>query len=254
MRARETSTPVERVLEGRVVLVTGAAGALGQASALAAAAAGAVLVLCGRRVRPLEQLFDQILAAGGAEPAIYPIDLEGATPAQYQELVAAIADQLGRLDGLVHAAARFTGLVPHAEIDPADWLRGIQVNLHARWALTQAALPLLRQRSDAAVVLVLDDPARVGKAFWGDYGVAQFAQRGLLSQWAAEFDPGSVRVHGLVPPPLRSALRQRAYFAENPARIAGAEAAALRVVRERRCRNSAACHRCRYSRCGGANR
>lgn len=225
-----SAIPVDPGIGGRVVLVTGAAGALGRATALAAAAAGAVLVLCGRRVRPLEQLFDQIVATGGAEPAIYPIDLEGATPTDYQELVAAVGGQLGRLDALVHCAARFTGLVPHTEIDPADWLRGIQVNLHARWALTQAALPLLQQRSDAAVVLVMDDPARVGKAYWGDYGVAQFALRGLLSQWAAELENGPIRVHGMVPAPMQSALRQRAYFAENPALVAGPEATAAVIV------------------------
>lgn len=226
----ESAIPVDRSLDGRVVLVTGAAGALGRTTALAAAAAGAVVVLCGRRVRPLEQLFDQIVAVGGAEPAIYPIDLEGATPADYQQLVDAIVAQLGRLDGLVHAAAHFTGLSPHSEIEPVEWLRGMQVNLHAPWALTQAALPVLVARSDAAVVLVLDDPTRVGKAYWGGYGVAKFALRGLLSQWAAEWDNGPVRVHGLVPAPMRSALRQRAYFAENPALIAPAEAAAAAIV------------------------
>lgn len=225
-----SANPVDHDSDGRVVLITGAAGALGRATALAAAAQGAVVVLCGRGARPLEQLFDQIVASGGAEPAIYPIDLEGATPSDYRDLTTAIADQIGRLDALVHCAARFTGLTPHAEIDPTDWLRGFQVNLHARWALTQAVLPLLQQRADAAVVLVLDDPARVGKAFWGDYGVAQFAQRGLLAQWAAELENGPVRVYGVVPRPMRSALRQRAYFAENPALIAPADVTAAVIV------------------------
>ncbi|PJA43052.1 MAG: short-chain dehydrogenase, partial [Lysobacterales bacterium CG_4_9_14_3_um_filter_62_6] len=45
---------------------------------------------------------------------------------------------------------------------------------------------------------------RVGKAHWGAYGVAQFARRGLLSQWAAELDHSTLRVHGLLPQPMRT--------------------------------------------------
>lgn len=207
-------------LANRVVLVTGASGGLGGALARQSALAGATLILCGRRVRPLEKLYDEIVAAGGAQPAIYPIDLEGATPADYHELALSIEREFGRLDGLVHAAAHFTGLVAHALTPPEEWLKSIQVNLNAPVALTHACLPVLKRSEDAVVVAVLDDLDRVARAHWGAYGAAKFALRGLVSQWAAEWDNTVVRVSALVPTPMRTRLRARAYFAENPGLIA----------------------------------
>ncbi|PJA39707.1 MAG: SDR family oxidoreductase, partial [Lysobacterales bacterium CG_4_9_14_3_um_filter_62_6] len=119
-----------------MVLITGAAGGFGQATALAAALAGATVILCGRRVRPLEKIYDQIVADGGLQPAIYPIDLEGATPADYQQLAQSITEHFGKLDGLVHAAAHFGGLMAHADAPIEDWLRSLQVNLTSPQALT----------------------------------------------------------------------------------------------------------------------
>jgi NAD(P)-dependent dehydrogenase (short-subunit alcohol dehydrogenase family) len=218
------------VLADRVVLVTGASGGLGDALCKQAAKAGATLILCGRRVRPLEKLYDEIVAAGGAEPAIYPIDLEGATPADYEGLAQSIEQAFGRLDGLVHAAAYFTGLVAHAQTPPDEWLKSLQVNLNAPVALTLACLPVLNKSADAAVLIVLDDLKLVSRAHWGAYGVAKFALSGLVSQWSAEWDNTAIRVTGLVPTPMRTRLRGRAYFAENPGLIALPEATAASAV------------------------
>ena len=100
-----------RELDGRVVLVTGAHGGLGSEAALACAQAGATVVLLGRRVPKLGRMYDRITAAGG-EAALYPMDLEGASPDDYAELAARIDAAFGRLDGVLHAAAHFSGLTP----------------------------------------------------------------------------------------------------------------------------------------------
>jgi NAD(P)-dependent dehydrogenase (short-subunit alcohol dehydrogenase family) len=207
------------VLAGRVLLITGAAGGLGSQLCRQAAAQGAIVILCGRRVRPLEKLYDEIVAIGAATPAIFPIDLEGASPDDYEGLAQSVAKEFGRLDGLVHAAASFAGLISHAQTPPEEWLKSIQVNLNAPVALTQACLPLLGKSDDAALLVILDQPARVGKAHWGAYGIAKIAQHGLVTQWAEELDNSRIRVHGLVPTPMRTKLRARAYFAENPGLI-----------------------------------
>ncbi|HVV96807.1 MAG TPA: SDR family NAD(P)-dependent oxidoreductase [Rhodanobacteraceae bacterium] len=202
-------------LRGRVVLVTGATGGLGRATSLAAAASGATVVLLGRKVRALEALYDEIEKSGGAQPAVYPMDLAGATPRDHADLIAAIERECGRLDGLVHAAAHFDGLQPFDQQTPEEWFRTQQVNVTAPFQITQAALPLMRKSADAAIVFVLDDPARVGNAFWGGYGIAKHALAGLASIVHEETERSPVRTHALLPGPMRTVLRRAAYYGED---------------------------------------
>lgn len=224
--------PEAGALHERVVLVTGATGGLGRASVLACAGAGATVVLAGRKVRPLELLYDELVALGAPQPAIYPINLEGASPDDYAGLAETLRLQCGRLDGIIHAAVLFEGLKPLEQTKPADWARSLQVGLNAPFAMTQACLPLLRERPDAAIVFVLDDLTRVGKAYWGGYGVAKHGLAALASIAHEETESGPVRVHGLLPAPMRTALRRMAYFGENTLErelpdLAGAAAAYL---------------------------
>ena len=220
--------PAAGSLRERVVLVTGATGGLGRASALAAAAAGATVVLLGRKVRPLEALYDEIERVAGASPAIYPMDLAGATPKDHADLAAALERECGRLDGLVHAAAHFDTLQPFEQQAPEEWSRNLQVNVTAPFLLTQACMPLLRRASDAAIVFVFDDAARVGNAYWGGYGASKHALQGLASIVHEETERSPVRTHALLPAPMRTALRRAAYYGEDtmarpdPAAAAGA--------------------------------
>ena len=215
-------------LAGRVVLVTGAHGGLGSAASMACARAGATVVLLGRKVPKLNRLHDAVAAQGGPAPLLYPMDLEGASPDDHLDLARRLGDAFGRLDGLLHCAAWFAGLTPLEQTDPAALARAIHVNLTAPLWLTQACLPLLRRAPDGAVVFAVDDPARVGRAFWGGYGLAHLGLDGLVPMLQAELGTGPVRVAGLRPGPMRTSLRARAYVEEDdvvaldPARYAGA--------------------------------
>ena len=223
-------TPVADSLNGRVVLIVGANGGLGRASTLAAARAGATVVLLGRKVAPLEKVYDEIMLLGRAQPAIYPLDLAGATPRDYAEMAASIERECGRLDGIVHAAAHFVDLQPAAGIAPEEWIRSLQVNVSAPFLLTQACLPLLQRAADASVVFVLDDPQRMGRAYWGGYGVAKHALDGLACILHEEWENTSMRVHALLPAPMRTALRRAAYYGENTLELPLPDAAAEAVV------------------------
>ncbi len=217
----EAVSPVADTLSGadalseRVILVTGANGALGDSAARACAAAGATIVLLGRRVPKLQRLHDA-LAAIGPQPAIYPLDLLGATPADYAEMAMRISDEFGRLDGILHAAAEFQGLTPLQNTDPTEFINALHVNVGAPFLLTQACLPLLRKAPDSAVVFVMDDLRRVGRAYWGGYGVAKFALQGLMRVLADELESSSVRVAALQPGPMQTPLRMKAFMTEAP--------------------------------------
>ena len=212
---REQRTPAPDSLRDRVVLVTGATGGLGRATAIAAAQAGATVILLGRKVRPLEALYDELEALGAPTPALYPLDMEGATPGDYADLAATLEREFGRLDGLAHCAAHFNTLQPLTQIAPADWLRAQQVNVTAPLLLTQTCLPLMGKSNDAAIVFVFDDVARVGKAYWGGYGIAKQALQGLASIVHEETENSHVRTHALLPAPMRTTLRRAAYYGED---------------------------------------
>jgi NAD(P)-dependent dehydrogenase (short-subunit alcohol dehydrogenase family) len=203
------------LLEGRVVLVTGAYGGLGSAVARAAARAGATVVVTGKRKRQLEQLYDAMVAEGLPEPVIHPLDMESATPHDYEALADGLQRDLGRLDGIVHAAASFAGLTPMAMHKPDAWLRALHVNVSAPFALTQACLPLLTAASDSAAVFVLDNPELLQRAHWGAYGVSKAALERFVAILHEEHDTGAFRVHALLPAPMRTTLRRTAYFGEN---------------------------------------
>jgi short-subunit dehydrogenase len=71
--------PDSKLLAERIILITGAGDGIGKAAALTCAGHGATVILAGRTVAKLEQVYDQIFETGSPEPIIYPIDLEGAT-------------------------------------------------------------------------------------------------------------------------------------------------------------------------------
>jgi len=196
-------------LDGRTILITGAGDGLGAALAQACGAAGAEVILLGRTVRKLEAVYDRIAEAGGPEPGIYPLDLEGAAPNEYAELAERVRDQCGRLDALVHNAAVVGDQTPLEFYRPLEWARVLQVNLNGPLLLTQACLPLLR-KSGAAHVVFVEDPQR--GAYWGAYGVSKAAAATMSDMLRAETEHESaLQVHRFDPGPMRTGLRARAW-------------------------------------------
>ncbi|RDJ00150.1 SDR family NAD(P)-dependent oxidoreductase [Dyella solisilvae] len=208
-------SPADDTLAGRVILVTGAYGGLGAAVARAATRAGATVVITGRRKRQLEQLYDAMVGEGLPEPIIHPLDMEAATPKDYEALADGLERDFGRLDGIVHAAASFNGLTPLSVHKPDDWLRALHVNVSAPFALTQACMPLMTRAEDSAVVFVLDDPDLVRRAHWGGYGVSKAALERYAEILHEETEQTPMRVHALLPGPMRTTLRRAAYFGED---------------------------------------
>ena len=201
------------LLKDRIILVTGAGDGLGKAAAKAFAAHGATVVLLGRTIHKLEQVYDDIVAAKCPEPAIYPMNLEGATPKDYEDLAKTLQEEFGQLHGLLHNAAWLGSNTPIAMYDIEVWFKVMQVNVNAAFVMTQALLPLLIDTGDASVVFTLDDKHT---AYWGAYGVSKAAIKGFMDILADEMDTEKrVKVNAIDPGPVRTALRKKSFPGED---------------------------------------
>ncbi|WP_097460522.1 YciK family oxidoreductase [Mangrovitalea sediminis] len=206
------------LLKERVILVTGAGDGIGRAAALSFAGHGATVILLGRTISKLEKVYDDIEAAGGPQPAIVPLNLEGATAQDYASVADSIDENFGRLDGLLHNASIIGQRTPLAQFEPAVWQQVMQVNLTAPFLLTQAMIPLLRQSKDASVIFTSSSVGRKAKAYWGAYAVSKFGTEGLMQLTADELDEPSysIRANSVNPGATRTSMRAFAYPAENP--------------------------------------
>jgi NAD(P)-dependent dehydrogenase (short-subunit alcohol dehydrogenase family) len=195
-------------LENRIILVTGATGGYGKAISLAAGAASATVILLGRKMRLVEALYDEIESAGCPKPAIYPMNLEGATEQDYYDLAANIEKEFGRLDGLIHCAAQLGAPTPFEHSDSETWFQVHQVNLHAPYFLTRALMPVLKKSTSASVLFMVDQ--KIG-AYWDAYGVSKQAVDTLAQNIAAEVEGSTVHVNRVYPGKTRTALQLRAF-------------------------------------------
>lgn len=204
------------LLKDRVILVTGAGQGIGKTAAQTFAAHGATVILAGRNENRLNATYDSIADAGDPEPVIFPLDLEKATDKDFAAMAEAIGVQLGRLDGILHNAARLDALVP-LELETLDvWLGTLRVNLAAPVALTRACLPLLKAAPDASIVMTSETHGRTPTAFWGAFGVSKWAIEALVRTWAQELEiTPQLRINAVVPGPVRSPQRTKTHPAES---------------------------------------
>lgn len=205
------------LLKDRVILITGAGDGIGAAAAKTCAAHGATVILLGRTTRKLEAVYDAIEAAGHPQAAIYPMNLEGAAPKDYQDLADTIENEFGRLDGLLHNASLLGTLTPLGQYDVEQWAKVMQVNLNAPFLMTQACLDLLKKSDDASVLFTTSSVGRKGRAYWGAYGISKAANENMMQIWADELESNtSVRVNSINPGAVRTSMRARAYPGEDP--------------------------------------
>jgi NAD(P)-dependent dehydrogenase (short-subunit alcohol dehydrogenase family) len=207
------------LLKDRVILVTGAGDGIGRAAAHAYAAHGATVVLLGRTLEKLEKVYDELEAAGAAQPAIVPLNLETAAEHDYIELANQLDDTFGRLDGLLHNAGILGVRTPLDNYDPIIWNQVMQVNVNAPFMLTQTLMPLLKRSDDASVILTSSGVGRKGRAHWGAYAISKFATEGMSQVLADELENiSAIRVNCINPGATRTAMRAYAYPAEDPER------------------------------------
>jgi NAD(P)-dependent dehydrogenase (short-subunit alcohol dehydrogenase family) len=177
-------------MDGKRVLVTGAARGVGLALALDLAENGALVLGAD-----LRHSSDELAAAG--------VELVGADLSSEQgaEVMAAAArDVLGGLDALVNNA----GVVdlerrPFWEIAASEWDRVLAVNARGPWLCSRAALPLLRDSDGGAIVNVASEAAFTGSPGLAHYVSSKGALVALTRVMARDLGPEGIRVNAVAP-------------------------------------------------------
>jgi len=217
--------PRSDLLAGRVILVTGASSGLGHAASLAFARHGAIVALLARNEAKLEAVYDEIVAAGGPEPAMFPYDLGAADDRSLETLAGTLAHHLKRLDGVLHSAHQFYSLTPLELQTLEQWQTLMRVNLIAPFALTRACLPLLKQAPDASVVFTGETHGHHPGAYWGGYAVAKSGLETLTRIWGDELGTEqNLRINTLIPGQVATTLRSRTHPGLDPETVPSVEA------------------------------
>lgn len=204
------------LLHDRIILITGASDGIGRALALSAAAHGAQVILHGRNVQKLEKVYDEIEALGTApRPSIAVLDLASANNIAYESLATNLAEEFGRLDGLVHNASIIGDRFSIEQYDAVQWQRVMHVNLTSAFALTQVMLPMVKQAEDPSIVFTSSSVGRIGRAHWGAYAVSKFGTEGLSQVLADEHRHGKLRVNCINPGATRTGMRLEAFPGED---------------------------------------
>ncbi len=218
----------QKLLDGRIALVTGASRGIGRAVALGLAEAGAHVVAVARTQGALEELDDAILAATGERATLVPLDITNG--GGLDQLGEAIFKRWGKLDILVHSAGDLGLLTPVAQLEPKTWDKAVAVNMTAAYRLIRSLDPLLRRAEAARAIFLTSGAVTKAPAFWGAYVATKAGLEALVRVYADETEHTAVRTALVNPGPMRTKMRATAMPGEDPMTLTPPEAIVPLIV------------------------
>ncbi|MGB0937208.1 MAG: YciK family oxidoreductase [Colwellia sp.] len=210
-------------LLNKTILVTGAGDGIGKQAALTYAKCGATVILLGKTVKKLESTYDEILALGGNEPAIIPLDLKGATKQNYIDMASTIVGQFGQLDGVLLNASVLGELSPFSQLHEQTFDDVMQINVKAQYLISQGLLSALAIADNASLVFTSSSVGQKGRAYWGTYAISKFATEGMMQVIADEYENTGLRCNAINPGATKTNMRSTAFPAENKENLATPE-------------------------------
>jgi len=184
------------LLEGRTIIVTGAATGIGQAFAVGCGEQGANVVAAD--MNPSEETVAKVEAAGGTAIAV---EVDVSDDASTRAMADAALERFGRIDGLVNNAAYFreVRLTPFEEIDPAIWDRIFAVNVKGVWLCCKAVLPAMREQGTGSIVNIASVVAVAGQPGYLHYVATKGSVLSMTKGLAKEVGAHGVRVNVIAP-------------------------------------------------------
>ncbi len=184
-------------LKGKIAIITGASRGIGRAAALAAAAAGASLVLNARRLDALEKLVAEIEDQGGKAIAVAG-DISEESVAR--ALVDAAVERFGGLDIAINNAATLGPIGDFGQISLADWRHTLDVNLTSAFLAASHQIPAMLARGAGSLIFTSSFVGHTaGFPGMAAYAASKAGLIGLTQVLAAEYGPRAIRVNALLP-------------------------------------------------------
>ncbi|MGJ8529895.1 SDR family NAD(P)-dependent oxidoreductase [Maritalea sp.] len=200
-------------LQDRVVLITGASRGIGYFTAIEAAKRGAHVIAVARTAGGLEDLDDEIQAAGGS-CTLVPLDI--ADGDAIDRMGGSIFERWGKLDGLIANAGLLGIISPVPHLSPKEVDNVFNVNVTANFRLIRSLDPLLRQSDAARAVFVSSSAAESANPFWGLYAATKAAVNAMTKSYAGEMEQSLVNANVFYPGAVRTGMRAKAVPGENP--------------------------------------
>jgi 3-oxoacyl-[acyl-carrier protein] reductase len=189
-------------LAGKTALVTGASQGIGRACALALAAHGARVALAARSIDKLEQVAEEIAAAGGTA-LVHALDV--ASEHSIKAGAAAALKQCGVVDILVNnAGITRDGLM--MRMKRADWDEVLATNLTGAFLLTQALLPAMLKARWGRIINITSVVGQTGQAGQTNYAASKAGLIGFTRSLAREIGSRNITVNAVAPGYIQTAM------------------------------------------------